>query len=597
MGPVNVLAFYRAGDSVGKRIAEYYASARGLPAVNVLAVNINWVESDGIYILFDDFDSLCSQLNAACADKDIMCLLSCGCFPMNVGYGTLNRDNGWGFHELLENLGLFEQYSVSVICDTGLADPHKTYDTIHPFYGEDYPPDYAVGDPNAASYFAGRSVFLFNGKSYRNLPQKDADYGIGGLPKWTRQAAGNPWIRMPKNRREYLKGREQDGYLGTDAEGTNMTYAHIRLECCPIGENNPHYTDEFDVIKRVIDDSIAAEAENRTTWGNTLLAGGVTLAYAYHVYNELVDNGKSVDNIYWVDMNVDAVESTPFYGSSADNMPNGESAIVPGVGFSENPLPDVFFTVLGAQAYYTGNGQKPLNVGQMDFSKGSIYVAGQSFGMVPAPYQDTDWHYSLANFPVDFGTTFYSTVNGDSRDALDTDVYFWHSNAFGQTTGRTDGEVGTIRIRRNTTAPPATATIRMSADNVFEFSEDAGVVGTVDVNGMTIDAAFDYLIANMPTNWEVRPVSGGTMSRCMSALLAGASVVIGATREPTSAAYISAKHMVYHFLISGDCLAEASMKWNPPNGVGGEHGIGYNQNAGRGIIGDPLYRPFHYIHE
>lgn len=603
MGPENVLAFYRSGDSIGEQIAKYYAQARNLPQSNILEVTITWTEADGVYMEFADFDSLCAQLNAVCTQesKDIMCLLSCGCFPGAVGYATLNRDDGWGFHELLENIALFTQWPSSVICDDGLSDPHSTYPTLHPEYAEAYAPDFQLGDSLAADFFAGRPPgILFNGLWIRQLPLKDSDYGLGAVPDETRRANGNHWCRMPKNRRQFLRDRSSTmlhaGHYGNDGTDTNMTYAHIRLECCPVGEKNPDYADEFAVIKRVIDDSIAAEQENRTEWGNTLLAGGQSIAIAYYLYNDANDMGRNLDDFYWCDMDFDAVESSFFDGDTADNMPGGASRIVPGTGFVENMLSDVFFTVLGYQAYHLAANQIPLNKGQMDFAKGAIYVAGQSFGLSPIPSQDTNWFYSLADFPADFSTDYHADNNGDQRNCLNTYVPFWNRNAHGQTTGWGFTKVGTFRIRRNNTAPPTTATIEVISDNVFELREDAAVVATIDISGKTISEAYDFLAANMPANWDIVPHDGGTMSRGMAALFAGACVVTGALREPGSLSYITSDAMWYHLFESCDCIAEASMKWNPTNGVGGMQ-TGYSSQFGRGIIGDPLYRPFGYLEE
>jgi len=542
MTPENVLVLWRSNDqSYGKVIADYYQTARSIPADNMLEVTSTWEPSDSLITIPTipkaDMQAMIDQV-ADYIDTnalDITTVLLCGYWAHKVS-----------------------GVAYSFYLDMAFSMPH-----VYKDLGLDISPTFVnIGAPS--DYTDGERGLRLSAESYDDYPYDYASgYPLGNL--FPRLWVGAPaYARNRTNRRSYMDDQRR------------ITYG-VMLMAAPLVENitDPN-TNSLEIVYRMIDDAIAAETAEYSDMGNVYASGGSSSNKSGRfIYIDAKDIGYPLDNIYVAQMENNASESyflaDPLPNDIVDNYPAGASSLKVGVAGFVNQS-DVFLRSVGNDAYHGSSTAVSEQAINYDYRQGAICGFGQSYGAKPALHTGASWFHTEMTTPDQTATDAF-----DSADA-------------GMIANNTVlATLIPVLINRDTTGGIATATIEIVSNDLI-LREDGGVVATIAISG-TCDEILTQILTALPANWTATVRNGGSESRCAAALRSGACIVFGALDEPYTGgdwnSYAFFKSLWYGFSI-GELLMIMAI---PGSRIASWDSAGGTPKAFIGI-GDPLYRPF-----
>jgi hypothetical protein len=575
LGPANVLVLYRTGDPVGQELAQYYCSRRNVPAINCLAVTMSWTPAS-LAIQDADMLSVVQQIAQHIEANSLLigAILTCHWWPYNV-----------------------------TPAPTPYADVSSMICHPHAY----------VGQTSATIPF---TVFPYWNQYYSNGFPLEIKYREGYY------SDDNNWDYKFHCDNFYAPTLGLAPLDKSSLPVMARTYVHCRLEVEPVSANDNRLgagsTTELAYLKRIIDDSITAEAAKYPDLGTVVLQGsgsyngyydvsfpawrelkGCLVNTLYHesLRNELPQVGRSVSYnsgtllrgplgngyIYQVrkgpgvtaasaptyptvigqsvvdgDLTLDCVDYVP-----TDTRPAGSNTLIRTRTGTFVPMSGVFFRSVGAAAYLGVNAEHD-QAGDFVYRRGAIVGVGQSFSYVPQCFQGVDYDYYT---PV-------IAVANSTNASVQTLVDAGSSVLYVATVNNPSTWISAIYVG----APAAdNGTMQVIADDIVRFTRG---VDHIDVNlsGKTLRqkvAAINSALSGW-TNWNAGP--GYSHSRCDHAIRNGAAVAIGSWKEPgVVGAYKS--HQIILGLWNGLCLGEIMQHL-------------FIDNASRTVVGDPLYRPF-----
>jgi hypothetical protein len=217
-----VLVVYRAGDATGQAVAEYYQQRRGIPAANVVAVTMTWQPSDGLNMSTADCNNLLAQLRPHLVDP-IRVILTCHWFPKTVNSAVQT----YGNITLLSNVLSSHRWFLTQAAAT-------RYNSVR-------------REGKFAAYFS-------------------SSYPLGYLQP-------NFGCSKSLNRLRDFTLPPATGYLNSIITG--YCVPHFRLEVLPVENDDTRIANpsELNYLKRIIDDSIAAEAATYADFGTVAISG------------------------------------------------------------------------------------------------------------------------------------------------------------------------------------------------------------------------------------------------------------------------------------------------------------------------------------
>lgn len=554
----NVAVVYWTGDALGKTIAEYYASVRNVPADRVFAWDFTW--TPGSTILYTALESSFAAFSAAinALSDEIFAVLLVGNMPTRVQ----------------RTIGDSQVFSLSYI----LQRPYAVGPVGE---GSGYTNGDGVATANRPRTVLGTYARIFEiGKRYWSqrvfLPSK--------VNLQSTQSLVGGW---PLDRKAQMQTL---GFSDTDILWRAAFVCQINA---PIIEAGDPAGSREAVMRRIIDDSIAAEAARYTSWGNVILQGSSssgpvakpTKAEAYSVGYPLDANGRPI-GFQWKDLAAETVTSsratTPpdNYGASdANYLLGGATTFRPGdAGFVSQS--DVMLLVLGTEAYHSAGGPGSANPprtylpSDFNFRRGAIATFSQSYGSSPPCENTKSWHYGPATWIAQTGRpAVLSTGQG----------YISCLNGYGATTSP-------VRIESSN----ATPTIDVNAGTQVVTLRESGVsVATASIGGMTPAQACAAIRAVMPAGWIAGVRDGSCESRAVQAIRCGAVAACGVWNEP-GATYDPSGQALFGALWCGQSMAE----WWFTRAVNfGNEDVAITS----GWLGnpvwycDPLYRPFGHL--
>lgn len=570
--PENVLVLYRTGDSVGQQVAQYYQSVRGIPASNVLSIGMAWTPASANARMTDaDALTVLGQILPTLRQRDIFCIVTCHWWPLgnqaNTGstLATLQEILGFPFY--------YHAYNLAIPGSPPEPFPNRFSDAVT----AQYPAE-------------SRNIF---------------DALLADL--------GTYLGLLPKNRMALLGER-------------NTSYVHFRLEVSPVPAADP-IGSEYNYIKRMIDDGVAAEVAEYANLGTVLLQGASYSAISRALL-EYADTGLPAANVYMKNLNTSelGVQAAPrstdlrdpsrrahhfFYnpanwvyvpltrgitGASEPTWPDAigqsvadgtntwlciadmrnrmhgaDTEITPGIG-GYTAYSDVFLHFIGTDAYYT-NKIQPLQRSDVVYRQGAIVGWGQSYSAQPTPYMAIEWDYGTRSLNA------LTETNCLSSGGL------WASNRASLPVTNENGiALGGIWINR--ASGVTTATVGVSGTTIT-LRENGTPVATIVTTPGTMRSILTAVRAALPANWGAVAADGSSESRCMTSIKSGACIAIGSMVEPTTSGAFKTTHLASG-LWAGQAIGEIAFRLQMPQDASPQ------DVTGMAIFGDPLYRPFGY---
>jgi len=572
--PASVLVLYRAGDSVGQELAQYYCSKRSVPAVNCLAVTMTWTPANSS-IQASDMLSVSQQIaqHIETHSLSIGAILTCHWWPYLVA----------------GNPTPYAEVSNMICCPhayLGQASATIPFAAL-PFWNQYY----SSGFPAEAKYQEGYYASANNTDYSTHCADGYAPViGLAPLDK----SAFPVMARM---------------------------YVHCRLEVEPVSANDDRLgagtTTELAYLKRIIDNSLVAEAARYSDFGIAVLQGSgsysgyydvsfpawrelsggiVNALYHESLRAELVQVGRSTayesgtllrgplndGYFYRVRQAGSSASSAPTYPTTigqsivdgaltlycvgyvpTDTRPTGSNTLVRTRTGTFVPMSNVFFRSVGEAGYLGANAEHDLS-SDFTYRTGAIVGFGQSYSYTPPCFKGVDYDYHKPVIAVaDVTNASVQTLTDAASAVLNVaqinNVASW---------------IGAIYVG----APTAdNGTMQVLSNDVVRFTNGASNVD-VDLSDKTLRqkvAAINAAI-NGWTNWRAGPAY--SHSRCDHAIRNGAVAAIGSWTEPfVTGGYKS--HQIVLGLWNGLCLGEIAQHL-------------FISNTARTIVGDPLYRPF-----
>ena len=568
IGPANILVLYRAGDTVGQAVAEYYQSVRSVPAANVVAVTMAWTPATND-MLASDADNFMAAVLPILQQNDIRSILTVNWFPQTVNEANVV------FGSFLSSMPLFAALPDSSRYNLNSVSP-SAWGTIL------FINDYSATIPLAFPFVTG----TVNGA---------VQYGLKPPPKYTSAYPASFWI------------------------------PHFRLEVSPVaaGDNRIPNASVENYLKKIIDDSMAAEAAQYQDAGNVIAvaSGSYSGTMTVALPTALEAYGKAI-NVYTANLELEVMAiprsgyagppylfpltpgppgwsrtvtgnhlmcpvvsgttaaTEPVWNVSGtgaltkdgtvtwsyimdpppDMFPPGANTNTPNrIAHTYIPIEDVFFRVVGYDSYYASC-TEPEQQSDMSYRQGAIVMFSQSYGYTPNPVQGLDY---------DFGAPL-PNVMADTACVTATPIQYTNANGF-----VVDGFYFASTV--------ATPTVGVSGNNIVLKSAGT-VVATIPLSG-TMRQQYATIQAALPTGWTMTVDDPFVESRCSNAIKNGACAAFGACAEPQTLGAV--KGYGLQDLWDGASLGE----------IGYVLGVTtlYLTPAYRlYMIGDPLYRPFGY---
>lgn len=553
IGPGNVLVVYRTGDTVGQQIAEYYQSVRGIPADNMLSVPLAWVPADGNVMTEADANIVLAAILAKVTTQDIQTVVTCHWWPFYVG-------------------------------SSGACTVNTIFRRA----------------PYLNSLTSGR---------YTSTPAGNVvDLSLyEDVYKYTNSFTHNATTEIPFGLKP---GKNSYSVLGTE-----HTISRFCLEVSPVatGDNRIASASEYNYVKRIIDDAIAAENAANTNVGTVVITGGTyasTVGSYFEsggkgatVYHEgirtlmlseyptdrllnfaanLVGNYKisETGNVLLMILNTGTTASgAPVWGNysageiipdgtvnyrhmglvPADTFQAGANTTMPNrIGKTYVALTDVMFRAVGVDSYHSYVTQ-PEQKSDLTYRQGAIVHFGQSYGYTPNP---------IAGLDYEFGAPTPNALTATACVASSVPIRYNNANGLTLSVFYFQG--------------PATATVEVTGGSII-LKEGATTKATIVPSG-TLRQQYASIQASLTVGWTMIVqdsfYAGFAESRCGNAIKNGACVAFGSGIEPNS--YVVKTTHLLQNLWDGMNLAEAS----------------YTKNISMGdsmldiAVGDPLYRPF-----
>jgi hypothetical protein len=480
--PGNILVVYNQAETSADEVAAYYAANRKIPAGNVLALDLgDWDYQASLGI---------SQADARAAGLPIW----------NAAVAAAN--------------------AIAAIQWIG---------TI---------PGDVIGVTGSSSKFA--SVFLRSlGFSLHRWPSGETVAGftvVGSLPAVRETQFYNeigssdrrswpPLAQASKNPAYELLPRVEQKYVFIVCQLPFDTYSESPEQ----------------LAYRIIADSLLREAQKTPTFDQITVTearegtGGQNLPgdgknnrpilWDMEMLRQRVGVDHPVENAEWNTSSGGYPQSADAYIDYAGNVDDsnesaeGISIWMPGDEDFESGRPrDLWFC--GVNSYY-GLSRVPEAQGDFDYSPGAICNFTQSHGSQRV-YQDyVDW----ANSCQFTDGSFYRAL--DKQGDLTRRIYITHTKAIGSPVS-----LLTVYCPND---EAATYTVEVDS-NFISFKADSTVVGTVDVDGMTLQEAFPVIkaAATSLTGWDSELISSFAPSRAAWSVKQGASFSMGVQQEPSA---------------------------------------------------------------
>jgi len=615
----DVLLIYIKGQEHAEAIVEYYSAVRNVPAQNALSVAISWNRTDNVLSQTDTELLLGAITTYIRSNQNIRAICLCGEWPTripnNFTQGGLNAGLITAVNKPFHTdiLGVVDLLAGSL---SGISNIPLSREMTAPYrymdnkYRSVYwrPPQtsnyrYNMWKPNT-NYIAGNSyvmtqtLFPFtvinqypvttsslallctvsgvSGNTEPTINVKD-DTVIDGEVTWVCSSPREDFFipaayRHPKDYYNAVKA-STNGEPGWEIM---LTYPVTILDAPNVEDTDIYNTSKLDIVKRMIDDSIAVEAKNlREFPGKVLVSPGAGIVPQSDAYLELQDHGHTLDNVYYEALNSD---QSSIYGST--NLPttpkyaNGNTSLLPTRPLSGfNKISNVFFAAIGGLSYYSET-KIPFTRNELEYAQGAITLWGQSCGALPDVRLSIDYFNTIRDIDPTVN------ANGVLQNALNTKANLYYLS------GALNSVVRGVNFQYSGLA--TTAQIQVTALNTIELFEDGISVLALTVAEGTVNTHVETLLdATLPADWTIGFTCQFVESRAARALLNGACVAIGAPHEPTTAAAPLATNLI-DGLLSGHCLAETVVTTLTSGGR-----LGSESNPRALVYGDPLYRPFH----
>lgn len=552
MGPGNILVLYRTGDAVGQAVAQYYQQQRAIPAANVIALTLAWTPT-GNDMTAADANSILAVLMPIIQSADIRAVVTCNWFPQTINGGLVN------FGAFLSSMWMYDSIAVATRYSANIA--------VSPLpFSSDYASTVALAFPAVEGAFSGASQYGLKPPSGYVAAYQTATYMPHFRLEVSPVAVGD--TRIPSASVEnYLKKIINDSMT---AEATNYQDAGMVIAVASgsgsgalvvalptalegIGKAAELYCNgvavEVDTIPRSA--NLGTGIWWRTVTGNHLVVtynGGITAA-TEPAWNTSRTGAITVDGaVNWL-----------FIGNPPQNaFPTGATTNTPNkIGGTYIPISNVFFRTVGGDAYYDATTQ-PEQQSDMGYRTGAIVMFSQSYGYTPNP---------IAGLDYDFGAPLPNAMADTACVAL-TPIQYTNANGF-------------VINGFSFISTAATPTVGVSGSDILLKSAGT-VVATIALSG-TMRQQYAAIQAALPTGWTMSCNDPFSESRCSNAIKCGAAVALGACAEPFTTGAI--KGYGLQDLWDGASIGEVAYTWaNVTNYTTAAFNL-Y-------MVGDPLYRPF-----
>lgn len=552
--PARVLVLYKAGDSVGQQIAEYYRSARGIPSSNVIACTFTWGTSSDV-ISTAAFLPVLQAIEPHLISKDILAIVTCHWWPNRLSDGIARP---------ISDALAFTHRAILGDTTTPWSRPiNADFDA--------YPDGYKRGPvlwrrwPNTEAY-----PYTYLPPANRYAEQGANTAYVHFRLEVSPSPSGNEYTRTVRLIDDAIAAEQSamQNFGKVVISGATTTYAVGACAWIDINQFNIPYTACYR-SKISTEANVWSASENFNLWGPLNIWDRPTIdnGYIYKVSSYTTGITGASEPTWPTTVGATVLDDGVTWrciAQTANSLPAGDTALTPGYGtFTPSNYTDVFLHVVGQEAYY-GSSIQPQALTDFTYRRGAIAGWGMSYSATPQAVSGIDW---------DAGTRTLGNITGVNAKSVQAGIPCANENG-----------ISLSRLYCQYNGAAAAATISVSA-NTLTFFEDGVSVGSVALSG-TLRSILGTIIAALPVSWVAGAVNGGAESRAQQSLRAGACIAIGSCIEPFTNAAFKADGMVPSIWL-GEAMGEVAYKLYMPKNADSQGVYG-----GVTIYGDPLYRPF-----